>query len=167
MLPHSQGFRKVISTPPLRNITGAHLPMGYTNYKPPLLYFGWSFRLKPLLGWAAENGIDTTMRYQASENRPVIEQPNSLSAVTQPEALAILAENAGTPHLELTFKLGIRSEDYFLLTISSNYSFLKDRKSITQDHIDTLGKYLKEHGIVQDSPGWHLDWEHYMWDRIY
>jgi len=57
--------------------------------------------------WAAEHGIDTTTRYQSSkEGGPVVEYPNSVSAVTQPGPLMILAEKAGTPELQLKFELG-------------------------------------------------------------
>jgi len=44
--PLPQGLRKVAAASPLPNITRAHLPRGYSNYKPPLLYFGWSIKSK-------------------------------------------------------------------------------------------------------------------------
>ena len=117
--------------------------------------------------WAADHGINTTATYQSSKDSPVIEQPNSLSAVTEPEALMILAKKAGTPDLELEFQLGAYIEGFYLITISSNYTFLKDRKSIAQRHIDALDGYLKKHGISQGPPGWYLDYERYKWHRIY
>jgi hypothetical protein len=155
------------AAPPLPYITGVHLPMGYSHYKPPILHFGWSFDPEALVRWAAENGIDTTKRYQSSADSPVVEEHDSVFAVVRPEPLAILAKEAGTPHLKLMFNLGIRSGGFHLLTISSNYNFLKDKKSISQRHIDTLDEYLKTHKIVQDSPGWHIDYEHHTWRRIY
>ena len=112
------------------------------------------------------NGIDTTLRDKTRPGRPAVERPNSLLAVTTPEVLAILAEKAGTPGLKLKLELGIHLEGCFLITIGSNYSFLKDRKFITQGRIDALDKYLKEHGIVENSPAWHLDYDHYKWRRI-
>ena len=167
MPSHPQGIRIVKTAPPLRNIAGEHLPGGYITHKPPLLHFGWPFERKALLKWAAEHGVDTTARYQSDEEGPVIEEPNSLSAATQRGALATLAKEAGTPNLKLEFELGRHFKDHFLLTISSNYRFLTDQKSITQGEINLLDKYLKDHKIVQDSPAWHLDIEHYEWCRIY
>jgi len=79
----------------------------------------------------------------------------------------ILAEKAGTPELQLKFELGASTEGFCLITISSNYTFLKDKKSIKQESIDVLDGYLKEHGISQGPPGWHLDYEYYKWHRIY
>ena len=163
----SQGFLKVATALPLPNVTRAHLPRGYDNYKPPLLHFGWSFDPDALLKWGAENGIDTTERCQEYRNGPVIEEPDSLSTVTTEEAMKVLAEKAGTPDLQLAFKLSVREGGHFIIAISSNYSFLKDRKSIAQGRIDTFSRYLKERGIVQDPPAWYLDYEHYMWRRIY
>jgi len=164
--PHPQGFRQVATALPLPNVTRAHLPRGYANYKPPLLHFGWSFDPDALLEWGVKNGIDTTEKCQEFDG-PIIEEPDSISTVTNQEAMEILAKKAGTPELQPTFKMSVRANGNFLITISSNYSFLKDRKTIPQVRIDALDRYLKEQGIVQDSPGWHLDYEHYMWRRIY
>ena len=166
-LPHPQGFFKMATAPPLPNVTRAHLPRGYDNYKPPLLHFGWSFDPDALLEWGAKNGIDTTERCQEFCDGPIIDEPNSISTVTSQEAMEILAEKAGTSDLQPTFKMSVRANGNFIIAISSNYSFLKDRKSIPQVRIDALDRYLKEQGIVQDSPAWHLDYEHYMWRQIY
>lgn len=155
------------TAPPLPNVTRAHLPKGYDNYKPPLLHFGWSFEPDALLGWAAKNGIDTTERGRVTPDSPIIEEPNSLSTVTTEETMRILAEKAGTPDLQPVFRLGVRADGNFVIAISSNYRFLKDRKTIVQGRIDALDRYLKEQGIVEDSPAWHLDYEHYMWRAIY
>ena len=152
---------------PLPNVTRAHLPKGYNNYKPPLLHFGWSSDPDALLKWGKENGIDTTERCQEYRDGPVVEEPDSLSTVTTREVMKILAEKAGAPDLQPTFKLSVRASGPYIIAISSNYSFLKDRKTIAQGRIDTLNRYLKEQGIVQDPPGWHLDYEHYMWRLIY
>ena len=154
------------AAPPLPEISVKHIP-GCTEYKPPVLYFGWYLELEPLLKWAAENGIDTTKRYWPGPNKPVIEEPNSILAVTTPEAMKTLVEKAGTPHLKLELELGVRAGAHLLISISSNYRFLKDRKSITRCHINALDKYLKEHGIVVDSPAWHIDLKHFKWVQIY
>ena len=55
--------------------------------------------------WAAENRIDTTKTY-----RNGVEKPGSLSTVTQPGALKIVAVKAGTPDLRLAFKLSVLVE---------------------------------------------------------
>jgi len=81
--------------------------------------------------------------------------------------MAILAEKAGTPHLKIRFKLGISLEGYDLITISSNYTLLRDKKSIKLDHINALDGYLKRHRIAQDSPAWYLDLERFQWVQIY
>jgi len=145
----------------------AHLPRGYDNYKPPLLHFGWCFRPKTLIEWGAKNGIDTTERCQEFEDGPIVEDPNSLSTVITDEAMKILVEKAGRPDLEPTFKMSVRANGNFIIAISSNYRFLKDRKNIEQGRIDALSRYLKEQGIAQDPPAWHLDYEHFKWQRIY
>ena len=152
------------TAPPLPKIHREHLP-GYSNYRPPLLHFGWHFEPNALLKWAAANGIDTTMRYYTSAG-PTGEEPNSLFAVVRPKVLAILAEKAGTPGLRPIFKLGIRRGGQHLIVISSNYRFLEDKKSITRGRVDVFDRYLKEHGIVVDSPAWHLDCEDYKWSQI-
>jgi hypothetical protein len=141
--------------------------MGYLNYKPPLLHRGWTLVPKALLEWGVANGFETTRRFHSGPDKPVIEEPNSLWTVTQPEVLKDLAKKAGTPHLRPAFKLSMRSKGFRLITISTNYSFLKDKKTISLKRIETFGQYLKEWGIVEDAPGWHLDYEHYMWRRIY
>lgn len=117
--------------------------------------------------WGAENGIDTTERCQEYRDGPVIEEPDCLATVTTREALKILAGKAGTPDLRPVFKLSVHAGGDYIIAISSNYSFLKDRKTIAQGRIDTLDRYLKEQGIVRDSPAWYLDYEHYRWRQIY
>ena len=68
-----------------------------------------------------------------------------------------------TPNLRPVFRLCVRMNGNFIIAISSNYRFLKDRRTITQERIGTLDKYLKEQGITQDSLGWHLDYENHRW----
>ena len=89
--------------------------------------------------------------------------------VTADETMQILAEKAGTPDLQPLFKLGVRANGNFIIAISSNCSFLKDRKTIAQACVDALDRYLKEQGIVEDEdpPTWHLDYEFHKWQRIY
>jgi hypothetical protein len=163
----TQGLDKMVAAAPLPTISPLHLPRGYRNYKPPLLHCGWSFVPKALLEWGVANGVNITRKFQNGPDEPDVEEPNSLWTVTQPAVLNDLAKKAGTPHLRPTFKLSVRSKGCRLITISTNYSFLKDKKYISRKDIETFGQYLKERGIVEDAPGWHLDHEHYMWRRIY
>ncbi|KAF9781563.1 hypothetical protein BJ322DRAFT_1111490 [Thelephora terrestris] len=147
----NEAIDRVAAAPPLQNITLAHLPGGYDDYKPPLLHFGWSFDSKALLKWAAENGIDTTNRYRNSDGS-VHEAHDSLAAATKPEALEVLASKAGTPELRVIYKIGMHLKD--------------NMRSVTPERIDALDQYLKEHGLVKDSPAWHLDHELYKWKRL-
>lgn len=107
------------------------------------------------------------MRGSSNVDGPVEDEPNSLFAVTTPEALAILAKKAGTPGLRLKLQQSARVGAWFLITITHNYRYVKDRKYITQARIDALDKYLKEHGIAVDSPAWHLDHKDFKWLRLY
>ena len=84
------------------------------------------------------------------------------------QKLEALAAKAGTPELRITFKLAIHVKGYFLLTISSNYRFMKDNtKRATPERIEALDQYLEDSGIVTDGPAWHLDHELFKWQRIY
>jgi hypothetical protein len=105
-------------------------------------------------------------KYQECSSGPIIEKPNPLSIVTTPQFLQLLTKMAGTPTLPLMFNLSVRSGGLLLLTITSNYTYRKDWKSIFKGQIDALDQYLKKHGIVQDSPAWYLDYESYKWRRI-
>ncbi|KAF9784381.1 hypothetical protein BJ322DRAFT_1064497, partial [Thelephora terrestris] len=138
-----EAIDKVAEAPPLKNITRAHLPRGYNNYKPPLLHFGWSFEANALLKWAAENGISTTRKCSDLPDGSDDDEHDSLWAVTEPEVLAVLAAKAGAPELRIEVKLAMHSKGYFLLTISSNYRFFKDRmERVTQERIEALDRYL-------------------------
>ncbi|KAF9784390.1 hypothetical protein BJ322DRAFT_1064533, partial [Thelephora terrestris] len=138
-----EAIDKAAKAPPLKNITRAHLPRGYDNYKPPLLHFGWSFEPDALLKWATENGINTTRIYGTLPDGSPDEEHNSLLAVIQPEVLKVLATKAGAPELRLEVKLAMHSKGYFLLTISSNYRLFKDRMERgTPERIEALDRYL-------------------------
>ena len=164
----SQGMSKVARAPPLPGITESHLPRGYDNYKPPLLHFGWSFNKGALLEWGAKVGIDTTGRYGSSlGDGQIIEVPNDVWTLTKDKVMALLAQKAGTLDLRPTFKLSVRVNDNLIIAISSNYRFLKDRKTISQAQIDTFGQYLEEQKIAKNPPQWHLDFDDYKWERIY
>lgn len=154
------------AAPPLPQITPAHLPGGYKNLKPPLLYFGWSFEPEDLLQWATRNGINTTVEFRGPVGPPKKEH-NSFAAVIEPEVLKTLTDNAGTSNLRLRFEYGARSEGRFLLVISSNYSFARDQKVITKPQIDVLDKYLKEQEVAKHDPAWHLDCELFKWRLLY
>jgi len=167
MMLHYSGTSRGDNRPPHSRGSPKYTSQEVAVTTPPVLHFGWYLKKGPLLKWAAENGIDTTMRGSSNVDGPVEDEPNSLFAVTTPEALAILAKKAGTPGLRLKLQQSARVGAWFLITITHNYRYVKDRKYITQARIDALDKYLKEHGIAVDSPAWHLDHKDFKWLRLY
>lgn len=153
---------RVRTAPPLPGITEAHLPRGYDDFKPPLLHFGWCFEEGALVEWGAKVGIDTTARYSSGLcDGQIIEQLNCVWTVTKYAAMKILAEKAGTPDLKPEFALSVRASGNLIIAISTNYRFLKDRKTISQARIDAFSQYLKEQGIAKDPPQWYLDYDRY------
>lgn len=116
--------------------------------------------------WGSENGIEI-IGSPFDPERSLVGNPDPLSCVLTGAALKTLAEKAGTPHFQPMFKISLCTKEHYLIAISSNYRFLKDRKTVQPSHIETFYHYLKEQGIVSGPPAWYLDYEDFRWRRVY